>query len=199
MIERFLKPRKCIEKALRAVASTETLSQSQWNSLQNFLKCLHPVEIVRKRLCSEDASLLKADSSIYFLLIKLKSDNNSIAAQSHRPFLERYVSRRQNDALLPTSFLHHPKFLQGNYFPEFSKSHARGCGKKVFERLYNNDLSDSENEEINASTASEIVQTKNEEASFLKANINAMDNLSAQVEPRAKDANIHDELKCFEN
>ena len=120
MIERFLKPRKCIEKALRAVASTETLSQNQWNSLQNLVNCLHPVEIVHKRLCSEDAFLLKADLSTHFLLPKLKSDNNSIAADYKR-LLERYLSRRQSDASDCTYIISSSsKILQSNLFLFFA-------------------------------------------------------------------------------
>ena len=109
MIERFLKLRKCTKKALRVVGSTETLSQNEWSTLQNILNCLHPVEIVLERLWSDDASLLKADSSIHFLLSKLKSDNNSIAAQLHQCLLVRYVSQKQNDAVALTSFFHNLK------------------------------------------------------------------------------------------
>ena len=150
-------------KALRVDGSTETLSQNKWNTLQNLVSCLHRLEIVLKRLCSEDACLLKADSSIYFLLSKLKNYNNYIAAWLHQRFLERYVSRRQMMLL----HFHNPKFLQSKYFPELSKAQVRRCGKKVFERLYNNELGDSEDEEINASTTSKVFQTENDETLFL--------------------------------
>ena len=162
---------------------------------KSWVNCLHPVEIVLERLCSDDTSLLKADSSMLCLLSKLKSDNYSIAAQLHQRLLVLYVSRKRNDAATLTPVLHDPKFLQSNYFPEFSKVHVRRCAKKVFERLYNNKLSDSENEEINALTACEIAQTENEEASFLKEFMNAMDTSTAQVKSSTEDVNILDELK----
>ena len=112
--------------------------------------------------------------------------------------MKRYVSRRQNDAVALTSFFHDQKFLQSNYFPEFSKATVKRCGKKVFEKLYNNELMDTEDEEINASIASEIAQTENEEASFLKEYMNAIINLTAQVDQSAKDSNNLDQLKSFE-
>ena len=70
--------------------------------------------------------------------------------------------------------------------------------KYLRDHIIRNELNDTEDEKINASTASEVVQTENEEASFLKDYINAKNNLSAQVEPSAEDTKILDEPNCFE-
>ena len=86
-------------------------------------------------------------------------------------------------------------FLKQLFFQIFKSQHS--MGKKIFEGSYNNGFSDFKDEEINASTASEIVQTENEKASFLKKYINALDNLTAQVKPSAKDANIFGQTKML--
>ena len=49
IVERFLKLRKSIEKALRIVGSTDTLSDSEWNTLQSLVNNFGTIEIVLEK------------------------------------------------------------------------------------------------------------------------------------------------------
>ena len=48
MIERFLKLKNCISKALRVIASTENVFEEEWAMLNNLVEVLRPLEIVWK-------------------------------------------------------------------------------------------------------------------------------------------------------
>ena len=83
MIDRFIRLKNCIPKALRVVGSTEVISESDWETLCVLSDTLNPDEIVLKKLCSDDIIILKAEASITFLLSEMKSMKNCFAAQLH--------------------------------------------------------------------------------------------------------------------
>lgn len=198
MLERFLKVKKCIPKALRAIGSTETLSDSEWNSIDNLLDTLRPIEIILRNLCSEDSNILEAESSIQFLLSKLKNKKTTVANQLYGSLLDRYSSRRQNEAVSILSFLHNPELSQQDTdFIAISKSNLKKFGEKTFERLFNS--SEEFDEPISENDVSvESNQVEDEENLFLKEYLSAMDNFKSKLNPTPKNKNIISELKCFE-
>ena len=79
MIERFLKHKNCIYKALRVIASTENVFEKEWAMLNNLVEVLRPLKIVlklAKKLFKTGfqnsnylATLLQAVIHAYFLFL----------------------------------------------------------------------------------------------------------------------------------
>ena len=61
MNERFLKLRNCVPKALRAVLSTEAVSESEWEQLELLISSLRLVELILRSIFSENATLFHAE------------------------------------------------------------------------------------------------------------------------------------------
>ena len=79
MIERFLKLKQCIPKALRVIRSTESITSKEWEALEEMRDVLRPFEIALKSLCSRDATLLTAEVSFKFIIKKLSEKNMPLA------------------------------------------------------------------------------------------------------------------------
>ena len=95
MIERFLKLKNCISKALRVIASKENVFEEEWAMLNNLVEVLRPLEIVLKVASSEDATLLKADILMKVCLNKLSNNNNKynpLAVSMKECLIDRYLS-----------------------------------------------------------------------------------------------------------
>ena len=107
MIERFLKLKNCVPKALRAVLSTEAVSESEWEQLELLISSPSSVELILRSIFSENATLLQAEDSMEFFLGKLTAGKNVVASELHKNLIERYQSRRNTNAML-LMFLRNP-------------------------------------------------------------------------------------------
>ncbi|CAB4063780.1 unnamed protein product [Lepeophtheirus salmonis] len=65
MIERFLKLKQCIPKALQVINSAEIISTKEWEVLEEMIDVLRPFEIALKGLCSRDANLLTETEDLF--------------------------------------------------------------------------------------------------------------------------------------
>ena len=99
MIERFLKLKNCISKALRVIASTDNVFEEEWAMLKNLVEVLRPVEIVLELASSEDVTLLKADMLMKVCLNELSNKDNPLAVSMKECLIDRYLSRRHKDVV----------------------------------------------------------------------------------------------------
>ena len=90
MIERFLKLKNCIYKALRVIASTDNVFEEEWAMLNNLVEVLRPLEIVLKLASSKDITLLKADMLMKVCLNKLSNKDNPLAVSMKEYLIDRF-------------------------------------------------------------------------------------------------------------
>ncbi|KAH7645649.1 hypothetical protein HUG17_1187 [Dermatophagoides farinae] len=56
MLDRFLKLKECIPKALRAIRYEDSVSELEWLKIEQIVRVLKPFEIVIKKLSSKSNS-----------------------------------------------------------------------------------------------------------------------------------------------
>ena len=109
MIERFLKLKHSIPNALRTVLSTEATSDDEWKTLDLLYETLRPVEMILKVICREDADLLTVETSLEFLLNKLRIVNNPLALTLYQGLVHRYNMRINVETVTLLRYLHNLK------------------------------------------------------------------------------------------
>ena len=120
MLRRFFLLKDCITPALRVVRSIDTFSEDEWAVISNLVEALSPLEVVLKGICSEDATLVKAESSIAFVRKKLVNQKSILASKLHQAIIDRYFSKRNKEVVLLLMFLNNPaESSVGNDFQSF--------------------------------------------------------------------------------
>ncbi len=94
------------------MGSTYTFSDEEWNVLHSPKDSLHPLEIALNGICTEDANLLKSESSIKFISDKLQSINKPLCFNLSRSISHRYTWRKQKESVALLSYLHDPNSMK---------------------------------------------------------------------------------------
>ena len=156
MIERFLKLKNCISKALRVIASTENAFEEEWAMLNNLVEVLRPLEIVLKLASSEDATLLKADMLMKVCLNKLSNKDNPPAVSMKECLIDRYLSRRHKDVVSLLRYLTNPepedKTGLSNLLPMASRQVIKSFAEQAILRLFPNEIKNIEIEDDSMTT-----------------------------------------------
>ena len=76
------------------------------------LDTLHPFEIAIKGLSIEDASLLKGENSVKFILKELSSHSSILATKLKKNLFERHTSQRMNEFIGLVRYLEDPDVLR---------------------------------------------------------------------------------------
>ena len=155
MIERFLKIKNCISKALRVITSTENVFEEEWAMLNNLVEVLRPLEIVLKLASSEDATLLKADMLMKVFLNKLSNKDNPLAVSMKECLIDRYLSRRHKD-VVSLRYLTNPepedKTGSSNLLPMTSRQVIKSFAEQTIMRLFPNEVKNIEIEDDSMTT-----------------------------------------------
>ena len=93
MLRKFFLLKDCITPALRVVRSIDTFSEDEWAVISNLVEALSPLEVVLKGICSEDATLIKAEYSIAFVMKKLVNQKSILPYKLHQAIIDRYFSK----------------------------------------------------------------------------------------------------------
>lgn len=203
MIERFLQLRNCIPKALRVLASTENVFEEEWNLLDNLAESLRPLEFVLKILCSEDATLLKADMLMKLCLKKLDNKKNSIAANLKECLIKRYSSRRQKEVISLLRYLTNPEDFKNessDLFPLLSRQAVKKIAENTFLRLFPSECQTIEvddNAESEVQGAASIAKTIEEEE-LMHEYLSEMNKLEMLPMKDSRDFIVNNEFKYFE-
>ena len=156
MIERFIKLKNCISKALRVIASTENVFEEEWAMLNNLVEVLCPLEIVLKLASSEDATLLKADILMKVCLNKLSNKDNPLAVSMKECLIDRYLSRRHEDVASLLRYITNPepvdKTGSSNLLPMASRQVIKSFAEQAILRLFPNEIKNIEIEDDSVTT-----------------------------------------------
>lgn len=104
-LERFLKLKTCIAKALIDIKSNILFTEDDWTLMEQLYEILDIIRIVLEALCRRDATLLTADVAVTFGLKKLSAVSTNIGKKMFTCLKKRCSKRR----LIETSVL---KYLQ---------------------------------------------------------------------------------------
>ena len=154
MIERFLKLKNCISKAMRVIASTENVFEEEWAMLNNLVEVLRPLEIVLKFASSEDATLLKADMLIKVSLNKLSNKDSPLAVSMKECLIDRNLSRRQKDVVSLLRYLTNPEPEDLNWLVKFMacRQIIKCFAEQAILRLFQNEIKNIEIEDDSMTT-----------------------------------------------
>ena len=210
MIERFLKLKICIPNALRAVLSTEAVSDDEWKILDMLYKTLHPVQLILNAICTDDTDLLKAEYSIQFLLEKLDIVNNTLALKLRERLFDRYSKRRNIETLTLLSYLNNPKKFKGSItgpFPFLTKQNLRKFTEQEYRRLFpehhkavtTETCEENETEEdINTNVPVVASTSKTTDDDLMREYNSALKKMSEEAKNDTNELDISKEMRYFE-
>lgn len=205
MIERFLNLKSCIPNALRAVLSTESVSDDEWKTLDLIYETLRPVELILKAICAEDIDLLKAESSIEFLLGKLREVTNPLALKLYQSLSNRYNFRRNAETVAMMSYLHNPAMFteesNSRAFPFPTKQVLKKYAERTYKRLF------PEHREIEVTNEEVVLQTNVASTSSVSDGddqlmieyTRVMKKLNEELKTDTNEFDISKEFKYFES
>uniref|UniRef100_A0A2A4J3N7 BED-type domain-containing protein n=2 Tax=Heliothis virescens TaxID=7102 RepID=A0A2A4J3N7_HELVI len=116
-LERFLKLKNCIVKALIDLKVQIIFSDSDWKDLEQFHEILDIVKTVLEALCRRDATLLTADVAIKFALNKLSNIDTHLSRKMISALKTRYTQRRLIEASI-LNYLQNPDTYFANVSDE---------------------------------------------------------------------------------
>ena len=135
---------------MRICEVAETISDEEWESLNVLLDTLRPFEIVIKGLSMEDASLLKGENSVKFILKELDSHSSILATKLKKNLIERYTSRRMNEFIGLVRYLEDPDVLRTDCTKPFllpNYKTIKRLAEATFNRLYPSEDVETQTEE----------------------------------------------------
>ena len=192
MLRRFFLLKDYITPALRVVRSIDTFSEDEWAVISHLVEALSPLEVVLKDICSEDATLIKAESSIAFVMKKLVNQKSILASKLHQANIDRYFSKRNKEVVSLLMFLNNPaESSVGNDFQSFqylSRTTLKKVAEKIFNRLFpelpETDSDESEDQGTVVDLASNSLERdENHEMSLVQEYEREMNKLSSADVP----------------
>lgn len=140
MIKRFCELKKCIPAALRRCEISEVITENEWRYLEDLVQMLRPFEIVIKGLSTEDATILKGEQSMKFVMSELKSQSSILALKLEESLHKRYTSKRLETAIGLIKYLEDPDILHPNDTADFfhlpTPKNVKKLAVATFKRLY---------------------------------------------------------------
>lgn len=122
MIERFLKLKNCIKKALIDLEKTDYWQEENVLQLENLLAILNPIKLAVEALSSRDCTILKCEAIITILLKKIKEIQTPLAEEFFQVLQERIADRRNATLFALVKYLHIPVIQRNDMFPDSAVS-----------------------------------------------------------------------------
>ena len=136
MIDRFLKVRKPLCKAMIDINKSIKICERDWQVLENVLYILKPIEMGILALCKRKSTLLSAEGIFEFMFEQLRN-NGSIFALKLKDSLERRLNeRRQSVVANAIKYLLNPDCLLDE--PSINKKDVQKTMKQILSQLYSN-------------------------------------------------------------
>jgi hypothetical protein len=167
MLERLVKVKLPVQKALIDVKADVTLSEGEFEIMSNVIVALKPLEAAVEALCRRDANLITANTTMKFIMNELeKMPPSTFLVRQLQDALEKRIFKERHlysaDILL---YLHNP--LERT----MKKSEVKGFCLKLLTRLgfqysasNNNDSSECSDLEVNVSSKVSTVACRLQEA-----------------------------------
>lgn len=159
MIERFLKLKNAIKKALIDLNMSEKWNDANTSILESLLNILHPVKLSVEALSRKDATILTAEAIIDVLINKLRSMENDLARQFVEHLIGKITERRNVNLISLVKYLHNPIAYNNEnerIFQRCNKTTLIKYTEELYNRLYPNSNSSS-------TEVSDIANQDNEE------------------------------------
>lgn len=112
MIKRFYKLRNCILKALIDIKSEIVFSIEEMDVIQTLIQILSQIKLAVEALCTKDANLLTANTTLTFLLENIGSA--TILHEKMKSALKRRISQRLTDMSNVLQYLHSGTFIDSS-------------------------------------------------------------------------------------
>lgn len=112
MIERFHKLRNCIRKALIDIKSEIVFSTEEMEIIQSVIQILLPVKLAVEALCTQDANLLTANTTLTFLLANIGS--GTVLHEKMKSALKKRISQRLTDMSNLLQYLHNGTYVDSS-------------------------------------------------------------------------------------
>lgn len=94
MLEKFLKLKNCIKKALIDIESRESLEDSDFSHIKDVVESLQPFKLAVDALCRRDSTLLSADIVLGFCLKTINNQKSNIGSDLYESLKIRISQRR---------------------------------------------------------------------------------------------------------
>lgn len=158
MVERFLKLKNAIKKALIDLNMSSMWRDDNIDVLESLLVVLHPVKLSVEALSRKDATILTSEAIIDVLINKLKTMENNLAATFVNHLMSKIENRRNINLITLIKYLHNPTIFQN-----YNENSTRICNKTALirftEELYNRLFPSSSNSDENDT----LIQTSENE------------------------------------
>ena len=109
MLERFYSVKVCIDKALIDTGSDTKFSADEWSLINELIASLQPVKLAVEALCRRESSLITADTTLKFVLDKLKSQDTILSAELSEALRKRIGEWRLTEVTGMLIYLQNPK------------------------------------------------------------------------------------------
>ncbi|XP_028164241.1 uncharacterized protein LOC114355542 [Ostrinia furnacalis] len=114
MLERFLKLKSCIQKALIDVKSDISFSDTEIACLQNLHTCLDMIKSTVEVLCRRNSTILTADTALKFLVKSLENQYSVTGEKLANSLKRRIKERRLYKVVGALQYLQNPnQFMNG--------------------------------------------------------------------------------------
>ncbi|CAH1637000.1 unnamed protein product [Spodoptera littoralis] len=213
MLERFLKLKICVRKALIDIGSGIEFTESEYSTLEAISDSLNILKVTLEALCRRDANLLTADTALNFCLQKLNSLQTSLSVSLANSLCTRIKENRLIEASI-LQYLHNPsKYFENKLDPRafntFNNDEVTLSLKQLYERLNkvttekSIDSNYSENSNANdfndIATAELTCLTAKEQLACELENLLKPQKIETQTSTHDLQTTLHVEKALFEN
>jgi hypothetical protein len=109
MLERLYSLKVCIDKALIDIDSDTKFSADEWSLINELIASLQPFKLAVEALCRRELSLITADTTLRFVLDKLKCQDTMLSAELSETLRKRIGERRRTEITGLLIYLQNPK------------------------------------------------------------------------------------------
>lgn len=182
MVERFLKLKSCVRKALIDIRSSISFSEDEIAVLENLQSSLDVIKTTVEVLCRSDATLLTADTALKLMIKTLSSREDSIAKKFTLALKQRIVQRRLHSLTGTLLYLHNPQqFLNETPDPTFDDTFKKPTLQEIKDIICNIALLDDDSEDTTSVNRPDISLDTASAASGEKQSFSFKDELSRQL------------------
>ena len=108
MLERTIKIKLSIQKALLDLGEDIYLSDQEIAVMSSIVEALNPIKIALEALCRRDTNLITAEATVKFLLEDIQKSNTHYHAQILEALSQRMVQERYTEVSVILQYLHNP-------------------------------------------------------------------------------------------
>lgn len=135
-VSRFLKLYPYVNSALHKIG-VEPVSGRTFVTLTELSNVLEPIKLAVEELSKEDANLLSAEGTLFYVFQQLQKLDSPLSEEMFRAISKEIEKRRVIEVVSLLLFLHHGSYPKSNaYFTYSSKTSIKQFAKSITTRLF---------------------------------------------------------------